>query len=84
MKSDDREKTGLLWNRKDFIDAFTTPLDLVHFNVKVRETDLDIGARKILVEEALELVRKYRREIEAYTRKVPGFLTSLKPPVLQT
>jgi ApbE superfamily uncharacterized protein (UPF0280 family) len=62
-----------------FYRRFHDSTDLVHFNVKVRETDLDIGARKILVEEALELVRKYRREIEAYTRKVPGFLTSLKP-----
>ena len=53
--------------------------DLVHFNVKVGETDLDIGARKILLEEALELVRKYRRKIEDYIKESPAFLTSLKP-----
>ena len=53
--------------------------DLVYFNVKVEQTDLDIGARSMLRQEALQLVKKYRSDIEAYIRKDNRFLTSLVP-----
>lgn len=53
--------------------------DLVHFNVRFKETDLDIGAERTLTSEALELIKKYREDIENYIKKVPQFLTSLEP-----
>jgi ApbE superfamily uncharacterized protein (UPF0280 family) len=62
-----------------FYRNFYSSMDLVHFNVKVRETDLDIGAERILTEEAQRLVEVYRQEIEDYIRFFPEFLTSLKP-----
>lgn len=53
--------------------------DLVYFNVKVEQTDLDIGAHSMLRHEALQLVKKYRKDIEEYIRKDRRFLISLIP-----
>ncbi len=53
--------------------------DLVHFNVKVEQTDLNIGARKMLTKETIKLIKKYRGEIGGYIKEEPQFLTSLKP-----
>lgn len=52
---------------------------LEFFNVEVAETDLMIGAGKILEKEAYDYVNKYRRLIESYIRENPEFLTSLVP-----
>ncbi len=53
--------------------------DLVYFNVKVEQTDLNIGAYKRLTKEAVGVIKKYRQDIKDYIREVPEFLTSLKP-----
>ncbi|HZJ57320.1 MAG TPA: UPF0280 family protein [Clostridia bacterium] len=53
--------------------------DLVYFNVKVKETDLDIGANWLLVNESTELVKRCRRDIEDYIKTDPKFLASLDP-----
>lgn len=54
-------------------------INLHFFDVTVFETDLCIGAEKILYNEALDAVKKYRGQIEAYIRMYPDFLTSLEP-----
>ncbi len=59
-------------------------IDLVHFQVAVAETDLDIGVRKErysdqLVAFAEETIRACRKPLEDYIRKDPGFLSALTP-----
>ncbi|AET66031.1 hypothetical protein Desor_0317 [Desulfosporosinus orientis DSM 765] len=62
--------------------------DLVHFQVAVEETDLDIGVRKErfspeLVEWVAETIRVCRKPLEDYVTKNPDFVSALKPyPVL--
>ncbi|CCO08612.1 UPF0280 family protein [Desulforamulus hydrothermalis] len=58
--------------------------DLVHFQVMVRETDLDIGVRRErfspeLVRRTEELIYQERRLLELYIRQDPVFQTSLQP-----
>ncbi len=58
--------------------------DLVHFQLVVKETDLDIGVRKErfspeLVEWVAESVRACRRLIEDYIQRDPKFVSSLTP-----
>lgn len=53
--------------------------ELVCFNVVVKETDLHIYALSNLHQRALELVIKYRSQLELYTTRYPAFLTSLEP-----
>ena len=53
--------------------------DLVYFNVKVEQTDLNIAAHSMLRKEALQLARKYRKDIEEYIKRDHGFLSSLTP-----
>jgi ApbE superfamily uncharacterized protein (UPF0280 family) len=53
--------------------------DLVYFNVKVEQTDLDIGAHSMLRKEALQLITKYRKDIEGHIRRDSRFVTSLTP-----
>ena len=65
--------------RKDFRRA-----DLVHFQVVLKETDLDIGIPKKhytseLVRLAQEVTVKYRIQLEEYIKTHKGFLTSLEP-----
>ena len=65
--------------RKDFRHA-----DLVHFQVVLKETDLDIGIPKKhytseLVRLAQEVTVKYRLQLEEYIKTHQEFLTSLEP-----
>jgi len=53
--------------------------DLVGFEVRVRETDLWIGADTDLSETARDLVLQVRRPLEAYLVSHPGFLEALHP-----
>ncbi len=58
--------------------------DLTHFQVMVKETDLDIAVRKEryndhIVGLAKNLTEKYRGQLEAYIAIDPGFQTSLLP-----
>ncbi|MGI6189886.1 MAG: UPF0280 family protein [Clostridiales bacterium] len=53
--------------------------NLVYFNVKVEQTDLNIATHSMLLKEALQLVRKYRKDIEKYIKRDHGFLSSLTP-----
>jgi ApbE superfamily uncharacterized protein (UPF0280 family) len=54
-------------------------INLEFFNVCVYETDLSIGATKMLYDKALKSVKKYREQIETYIRINPEFLSSLNP-----
>jgi Uncharacterized conserved protein len=59
-------------------------VDLVHFQVVVAETDLDIGVRKErfsseLVAWVEETIRACRRPLEDYIQRDPGFLSALTP-----
>ncbi|SPF44551.1 conserved hypothetical protein with ApbE-like doman [Candidatus Desulfosporosinus infrequens] len=62
--------------------------DLIHFQLAVGETDLDIGVRKDrfsteLVAWVEETIRDCRRPLEDYIQRDPGFLSALTPyPVL--
>ena len=62
--------------------------DLVHFQLAVEETDLDIGVRKErfspeLVEWVAETIRACRKPIEDYIQRDQDFLGALKPyPIL--
>ncbi len=58
-------------------------IDLISFDVVVRETDLRIRARKNLRLKALKSVEKHRDAIERYIEQNPAFLTSLKPIAVQ-
>jgi|OM-RGC.v1.010964460 ApbE superfamily uncharacterized protein (UPF0280 family) len=58
--------------------------DLAHFQVMIKETDLDIGVEKKnykpkLVQLAQEISAKYRRQLEDYIKTHQEFLTSLEP-----
>jgi len=53
--------------------------DLVSFNVVAKETDLYIRASSNLKRKALQLVAKYRHQLESYIERSPAFLTSLEP-----
>lgn len=53
--------------------------DLVYFNVKIEQTDLEIGAVRMLRKEAVELVKGFRKDLEDYIRIHPQFLTTLSP-----
>jgi len=72
----------------DYLERFYRQLhrqeDLVHFQVAVEETDLDIGVRNDrfsaeLVEWVEETIRACRRPLEDYVRKDPGFVKALTP-----
>ena len=58
------------WVRKD---------GLVSFEVKYRETDLSVRARRELSDETLRLVRRFRAEIELYAEGHAGFLEAQSP-----
>ncbi|WP_075364349.1 UPF0280 family protein [Desulfosporosinus metallidurans] len=58
--------------------------DLVHFQLAVEETDLDIGVRKErfspeLVKWVEETMRACRKPLEDYIQRDPGFVHSLTP-----
>jgi hypothetical protein len=54
-------------------------VDLVPFEVKVRETDLWIGAAANLEGEARDLVFEARHQVESYINEHPDFLNALTP-----
>ncbi|GAB6152850.1 UPF0280 family protein [Desulfosporosinus burensis] len=61
--------------------------DLVHFQVTVGETDLDIGVRKERLTKDLlkwveETIRACRRPLEDYIQRDPGFVKALTPYTL--
>lgn len=58
-------------------------IDLISFDVVVRETDLRIRALSNLRRKALKSVEKHRDAIERYIEQNPAFLTSLKPIAVQ-
>lgn len=58
--------------------------DLTHFQVLVRETDLDIAVKKErysdkLIDIAADFIRERRRDLEEYIKKDERFLKSLEP-----
>jgi uncharacterized protein len=53
--------------------------DLVGFEVRVRETDLWIGADRRLEDEAKNLLYTARQPLEAYISQHPDFLSALSP-----
>ncbi len=53
--------------------------DLVKFRVTLKETDLQVSAERDLTPETLDLVWKYRYQIEKYMSRDPGFGKSLRP-----
>jgi ApbE superfamily uncharacterized protein (UPF0280 family) len=72
----------------DFTDRFYRQdhrqVDLVHFQLTVAETDLDIGVRKErfspkLVKWVEETIRICRKPLEDYIQRDPGFVTALTP-----
>ncbi|MGD2029633.1 MAG: UPF0280 family protein, partial [Desulfobacterales bacterium] len=52
---------------------------LVSFRVAVKETDLFVHAVKSLKEITRDLILKHRGFIEAYIKRYPEFLNTLKP-----
>lgn len=61
--------------------------DLVHFQVTVKETDLDIGVRKErfspeLIKWVEDLIRTGRQPLEEYIKRDPQFLKALTPHLL--
>ncbi|MDO9516340.1 MAG: UPF0280 family protein [Syntrophales bacterium] len=52
---------------------------LVSFQVKVKETDLYIGAESDYTDAALQSVRRHREYIEEYIRHNPSFMDSMTP-----
>ncbi|WP_407313744.1 UPF0280 family protein [Desulfosporosinus sp. SB140] len=69
------ERTYRQWHRQE---------DLVHFQVTVQETDLDIGVRKErfspeLAEWIEDTIRACRKPLEDYVQQDPGFLKALVP-----
>jgi hypothetical protein len=52
---------------------------LVAFEVRLRETDLQILAPEDLTTSALDLVRRYRNQLENYISHHPEFLSALSP-----
>ncbi len=53
--------------------------NLQSFNVKIRETDLQIRADRDLTREAGILIGRYRNDIENYIKRFPDFQNSLIP-----
>ncbi len=53
--------------------------NLVYFNCMVKETDLQVGANRLMEGEVRAAVVRYRQQIEDYIRANPEFLISLSP-----
>lgn len=75
------------YNERSYRQAFRQD-DLVHFQVVVRQTDLDIGVRRERFSPGLarwvdELVREQRALLEKYIAEDPAFLHSLTPHELK-
>ncbi|MBM7855398.1 ApbE superfamily uncharacterized protein (UPF0280 family) [Desulfohalotomaculum tongense] len=62
--------------------------DLKHFQVAVKETDLDIAVTRRcfnpgLVDEIKKMIEKYRRQLEKYIQRDPEFAKTLTPHKLK-
>ncbi len=55
------------------------PSHLTSFRVVVQETDLQMHADRILIEEARNLILQYRGQVEAYIQNYPEFLSTHRP-----
>lgn len=53
--------------------------NLVYFNCLVKDTDIQVGANRLMDREVRSAVLKYREQIEEYARANPEFLVSLSP-----
>lgn len=53
--------------------------DLTYFEVKLAQTDLQIGAKRNLAQEAMESVKKYRKQLEDYIARDKYFMETFKP-----
>lgn len=53
--------------------------NVTYYNVKIEQTDLEIGTHGMYRKQAVELVKKYRADIEGYIKEHPNFLTTLSP-----
>lgn len=53
--------------------------DLVSFQVRLQETDLQVAAVRELPEETLQAVRTAREQLQGHIRQYPAFLSSLEP-----
>lgn len=62
-----------------FYRSMFSGINLTFFDVCVLQTDLRIGASRNLYNEAFELIKKYREQIEEYIKLEPLFLESLEP-----
>lgn len=71
--------TGDRYTDRSSYRALHRAADLAYFRITVSETDLHIGARLPLREEALRACAAARAEIEAEIAVRPAFLTSLVP-----
>jgi len=58
---------------------WTKTKDLIPFKVVEGETDLFVLADKPLNDEALKLVKKYRKDLQGYIRKRPEFKDAITP-----
>lgn len=65
--------------RKRTYRSRVAPGDLVSFEVRIRETDLQILAGKDLRGKASDAVFKYRSQLESYIARHPEFVTALTP-----
>ena len=53
--------------------------NLQFFDICIKETDIKIGADKVLKEDAFRIVSRLRNDIETYIKRHGDFKTSLKP-----
>lgn len=53
--------------------------DLIYFQIKIKQTDLFIGAEHDLSKESFETVRKLRDQLENYIEEHPAFEKALAP-----
>ncbi len=67
-----------------FYRRWTKDDDLVSFELKVKQTDLCIRARRNLKDKALDSVLKHRASLESYIVRHPIFLTTLRPYQAET
>lgn len=65
--------------QKRFYRDWFKSINLAFFDICEGETDLRIGASRNLYNEALNSVRKYRKQLEEYIKENPRFLKSLQP-----
>ncbi|MEX0974628.1 MAG: UPF0280 family protein [Bacillota bacterium] len=67
-----------MYEPRKYRDLFSGK-DLVFFNCMVKETDLQVGANRLMEGEVRSAAVKYRKQIEDYMRVNPEFLISLSP-----